>query len=36
MPFKHERLKLANIRPNQGNVANLAYLKLVINAGLKI
>ena len=34
--FKHERLKLTKIRTNQGNVQNLAQLKLVMNAGLKI
>ena len=34
--FKHERLKLVNIRRNQGNIQNLAQLKQVINAGLKI
>ena len=34
--FKHERLKAANIRTNQGNVQNLAQLKQVMNAGLKI
>ena len=34
--FKHERLKPANIKTNQGNVQNLAQLKQVINAGLKI
>ena len=34
--FEHERLKLANLRTSQGNVQNLAQLKHVINAGLKI
>ena len=34
--FKHERLKLANIRTNQGNVQNLAQLKQIMNTGLKI
>ena len=34
--FEHERLKPANIRTNQGNVKNLAQLKQVMNAGLKI
>ena len=34
--FKHERLKPAGIRTNQGNVQNLAQLKQVINVGLKI
>ena len=34
--FEHERLKPANIRKSQGNVQNLAQLKQVINAGLKI
>ena len=34
--FEHERLKPANIRTSQGNVQNLAQLKQVINAGLKI
>ena len=33
---EHERLKPANIRTSQGNVQNLAQLKQVINAGLKI
>ena len=33
--FKHERLKLANIRTNQGNVQNLAQLKQIMNMGLK-
>ena len=35
-PFKHVRLKPANIRTRQGNVQNLAQLKQVMNAGLKI
>ena len=34
--FEHERLKLENIRTNQGNIQNLAQLKQVINGGLKI
>ena len=34
--FEHERLKPANIRTSQGNVQNLAQLKQIINAGLKI
>ena len=35
-PFKHERLKPANIRTSQGNVQTLAQLKQVMNAGLYI
>ena len=34
--FEHERLKPANIRTSQGNIQNLAQLKQVMNAGLKI
>ena len=34
--FEHERLKAANIRKSQGNVQNLAQLKQIVNAGLKI
>ena len=34
--FEHERLKPANMRTSQGNFQNLAQLKQVINAGLKI
>ena len=34
--FKHERLKPANISTSQGNVHNLAQLKPIINAGLKV
>ena len=34
--FKHERLRSANIRINQGNVQNLALLKQVMKTGLKI
>ena len=34
--FEHERLKPENIRISQGNVRNLAKLKQVLNAGLKI
>ena len=33
--FKHERLKPAIIRTNQGNVQNLADLRLVMNTDLK-
>ena len=35
-PFKHERLKLTNIRTSQGNIHNLAQLKQIMNAGFKI
>ena len=34
--FEHERLKPANIRTSQGKVLNLAQLKQIINAGLKV
>ena len=34
--FEHERLKPTNIRTSQGNIQNLAQLKQVMNAGLKI
>ena len=34
--FEHDRLKPANIRTSQGNVHNLAQLKHIMNAGLKI
>ena len=34
--FEHETLKPANIRTNQGNVQDLAQLKQVMNAGLKL
>ena len=34
--FEHERLKPTNIRTNQGNFHNLAQLKQIMNAGLKI
>ena len=34
--FKHDRLKPANIRIYQGNIQNLAQLKQIMNAGLKI
>ena len=34
--FEHERLKLVNIRTNQGNVQNLAQLKQIMNTRLKI
>ena len=33
---EHERLKAAIIKASQGNVQNLAQLKQVINAGLKV
>ena len=32
----HERLKRANISPDQGNIQNLAKLNQVMNAGFKI
>ena len=32
--FKHERLKPAVIRTNQGNVMNLSKLKQVMSSGL--
>ena len=34
--FEHERLKPANIRMSQGNIQNLAQLKQIINASLKL
>ena len=34
--FEHEILKPANIRTSQGNVQNLAHLKQIVNASLKI
>ena len=34
--FELKRLKPANIRTSQGNVQNLAQLKQMINAGLKV
>ena len=34
--FEHERLKPANIRTSQGNVNNLAQLKQITNAGIKV
>ena len=34
--FEHERLKLAIIRTNQGNVQNLAELKQIMNMELKL
>ena len=34
--FEHERLKPENIGTSQGNVQNLAQLKQVRNAGLRI
>ena len=34
--FKHERLKLANIRTNQGNVQDLSPLKQIMNMGIQI
>ena len=35
-PFEHERLKATNVRMNQGNIQNLAQLRHVMNAGLKL
>ena len=34
--FEHERLKPAVIRPNQGNIQNLAELKQIMNMELKL
>ena len=34
--LEHDRLKSTNMRTSQGNVQNLAQLKQVMNAGLKI
>ena len=34
--FKHERLKPAIIRMSQGNIQNLAQLRQIMNAGLKL
>ena len=34
--FEQERLKPTNIRTSQGSIQNLAQLKQVMNAGLKI
>ena len=34
--FKHERLKPATIRTNQGNIQNLVKLRQIMNASLKI
>ena len=34
--FKHERLKPAIVRTNQGNVNNLAKLKQVLNTEIKL
>ena len=34
--FEHERLKLAVIRMNQGNVTNLSKLKQVMSSGLLV
>ena len=34
--FEHERLKPGNLRMSQGNVQNLAQLRQVMNAGLKL
>ena len=34
--FEHKKLKPANIRTSQRNVQNLAQLKQVMDAGLKI
>ena len=35
-PHPNKRLKPANIRTNQGNAKDLAQLKQIINAGLRI
>ena len=34
--FEHERLKPAIIRMSQGNIQNLAQLRQIMNAGLKL
>ena len=34
--FEHERLKTTNIRMSQGNIQNLAQLKQIMNAGVKL
>ena len=34
--FEHERLKPANIITSQGDVQNLAQLRQIMNAGLKL
>ena len=34
--FEHERLKPTIIRMSQGNIQNLAQLRQVMNAGLKL
>ena len=34
--FEHERLKPANIRMSKGNIKNLAQLKQIMNASLKV
>ena len=34
--FAHERLKPTNIRMSQGNIQNLAQLRQIVNAGLKL
>ena len=34
--FKHERLKPTIIRMSQGNIQNLAQLRQILNAGLKL
>ena len=34
--FEHEGLKPANIRTSQGNIHNLAQLRQIVNAGLKL
>ena len=34
--FEHKRLKPAILRTSEGNVNNLAKLKLIINAGLAL
>ena len=33
--FEHERLKPAIIRPNQGNIQNLAELRQIMNTNIK-
>ena len=34
--FEHERFKPTNIRMSQGNIKNMAQLRQVMNAGLKL
>ena len=34
--FEHKRFKPTNIRISQGNIQNLAQLRQVMNAGLKL